>query len=118
MGFVSRHENVLVAQFKGIMKLACLMAGRATILVQDDFNVYDEWKPGDRMFMEMIPQGSTDGPIRSYDIKYKHVHDIETAGSIFIFVGIFLKMSGHPYYKCCEISAVACVSEEFSLINT
>ena len=111
MGFVSRHENVLISDFKGIVTLACLMAGKVTVLVQSKFN-FDLWLPGQLMYI--VLNRDEDDDMCGYEISYKHFSEIEE-GAVYALVGVYIKPSGHPYYKCCDISSVPCVSEEFRI---
>lgn len=109
MGFASRNENVLISDFKGIVTLSCLMAGTMTILVHADF-IFDDWCPGDGMFMAL----NQDDIKRGYIITYKHREELED-DDIYAFIGVYVKPSGHSYYKCCDISAIPCISEQFTI---
>ena len=111
MGFASRNENVLISDFKGIVTLSCLMTGTMTILVHADF-IFDDWCPGDGMFMALKPDDDSNC---GFTITYKHREELEDK-DVYAFIGVYIKPSGHPYYTCCDISAIPCISENFTII--
>jgi hypothetical protein len=117
-GITSRYDKAY--HVRNYVSMANIMQGRAYLLVQPDFYEH-EWSIGDSVYALMHKEDDNpESTTQKYSIQYVHKEDLyKHRGDrdyAFFYIGLYINVSDHAYFKCCTVSLGPVVEQRLQLL--